>query len=156
MDFFGINGWEFLVLVLLAMFIFGPDKLPKAISDGVKMLRNLRDMARNATNDLSRELGTEISLEDLHPKALIRKHILSEDDERAIRQPIEELVRDVRTDVTGVHGELRKAARDADPRHAGLGRSPSSTPPASAAAVTAAAAAAPPPPAPYAFDEDAT
>ena len=86
MDFFGINGWEFLVLALLAMFIFGPDKLPKAISDGVRMLRNLRDMARNATTDLSRELGTEISLEDLNPKALIRKHILSEEDERAIRQ----------------------------------------------------------------------
>ena len=68
MDFFGIGGWEFLVLILLAMFIFGPDKLPKAISDGVRILRNLRDMARNATTDLSRELGTEISLEDLNPK----------------------------------------------------------------------------------------
>ena len=65
MDFFGIGGWEFLVLILLAMFIFGPDKLPKAISDGVRILRNLRDMARNATTDLSRELGTDISLEDL-------------------------------------------------------------------------------------------
>ena len=156
MDFFGINGWEFLVLILLAMFIFGPDKLPKAISDGVKMLRNLRDMARNATNDLSRELGTEISLEDLHPKTLIRKHILSEDDERAIRQPIEELVRDVRKDVTGVRGDLHKVARDADPRRAALDRSPSPTPPASSAAVTAAGAAPPPPAAPYAFDEDAT
>ena len=81
MDFFGIGGWEFLVLILLAMFIFGPDKLPKAISDGVRILRNLRDMARNATTDLSRELGTEISLEDLNPKSLIRKHILSEEDE---------------------------------------------------------------------------
>jgi sec-independent protein translocase protein TatB len=159
-DFFGINGWEFLVLILLAMFIFGPDKLPKAIADGVKMLRNLRDMARNATSDLSRELGTDIQLEDLHPKALIRKHILSEDDERAIRQPIEELVRDVRKDVTGVRGDLHKVARDADPRRAPLGRSSSSTPSASAAATTAAAvapAAAPPPPAtPYDFDEDAT
>src|ERR1051325_2598538 len=136
------------------MFIFGPDKLPKAISDGVKMLRNLRDMARNATNDLSRELGTEISLEDLHPKALIRKHILSEDDERAIRQPIEELVRDVRKDVTGVRGDLHKVARDADPRRAPLGRSSSSTPSASAAAAVTPAAAPPPPATPYAFDED--
>ena len=152
MDFFGINGWEFLVLILLAMFIFGPDKLPKAIADGVKMLRNLRDMARNATSDLSRELGTDIQLEDLHPKALIRKHILSEDDERAIRQPIEELVRDVRKDVTGVHGELRQVAQEADPRRVPLGRSPSSPPPASAAATTAS----PPPTATYAFDEDAT
>jgi sec-independent protein translocase protein TatB len=116
-DFFGINAWEMLVLVLLAMFIFGPDRLPKAIADGVKMIRNLRDMARNATSDLSRELGTEIALEDLHPKTLIRKHILSEDDERALRKPFEELYRDVRTDVRGVHGDLRQAAQDVDIRH---------------------------------------
>jgi sec-independent protein translocase protein TatB len=117
MDFFGIGGWEFLVLILLAMFIFGPDKLPKAISDGVRMLRNLRDMARNATTDLSRELGTEISLEDLNPKSLIRKHILSEEDERAIRQPLESIYQDVRKDVTGVRGDLQQVARDVDIRH---------------------------------------
>ena len=117
MDFFGINGWEFVVILLLAMFIFGPDKLPKAISDGVRMIRNLRDMARNATTDLSRELGTDIQLEDLHPKTLIRKHILSEDDEQAIRKPLESLYQDVRRDVTGVHSELQQVARDVDIRH---------------------------------------
>ncbi len=107
MDFFGINGWEFVVLLLLAMFIFGPDRLPKAIADGVKMIRNLRDMARNATSDLSRELGTDISLEDLNPKTLIRKHILSEEDERAIRRPLDDLYNDVRNDLKGVQSELK-------------------------------------------------
>ena len=112
MDFFGINGWEFVVLLLLAMFIFGPDRLPKAISDGVRMLRNLRDMARNATGDLSRELGTEISLEDLHPKTLIRKHILSEEDERTLRKPFDDLYQDVRGDLRGVHTDLRGVRED--------------------------------------------
>ena len=156
MDFFGINGWEFLVLILLAMFIFGPDKLPKAISDGVRMLRNLRDMARNATNDLSRELGTDISLEDLHPKALIRKHILSEEDERAIRQPIENLMRDVKSDVTGVRGDLQKVANDVDVRRNPLGRR--SSKPAEDSALPSAPAQAPASPAgaAYTFDDDAT
>jgi sec-independent protein translocase protein TatB len=106
-DFFGINSWEFVVLLLLAMFIFGPDRLPKAIADGVKMIRNLRDMARNATSDLSRELGTDISLEDLNPKALIRKHILSEEDERALRRPLDDLYHDVRNDLRGVQSEIK-------------------------------------------------
>jgi sec-independent protein translocase protein TatB len=106
LEFFGINGWEFVVLLLLALFIFGPDRLPKLIADGVKMLRNLRDLARNATGDLGRELGTDISLEDLNPKALIRKHILSEEDEAAIRQPLDALYRDVRSDLKGVRGGL--------------------------------------------------
>jgi sec-independent protein translocase protein TatB len=60
------------------------------------MLRNLRDMARNATGDLSRELGTNIQLEDLHPKTFLRKHLLSEADEAALRKPLED-----------VYGELR-------------------------------------------------
>ena len=149
MDFFGIGGWEFLVLILLAMFIFGPDKLPKAISDGVRILRNLRDMARNATTDLSRELGTEISLEDLNPKSLIRKHILSEEDERAIRQPMESLYQDVRKDVTGVRGELQRVAKDVDIRHKPVSANgPTAIAPASEAVPASASA--------QTYDDDAT
>jgi sec-independent protein translocase protein TatB len=105
-----LDGWKLLVLVLVGIFVFGPDKLPKAIADGVKMLRNLREMARNATGDLSRELGTDIQLEDLNPKTLIRKHLLSEEDEQALRKPLEDLVQDVKGDLKGVRGELQTVA----------------------------------------------
>ncbi|HEX6869758.1 MAG TPA: Sec-independent protein translocase subunit TatB [Micromonosporaceae bacterium] len=90
-----LNIWELGALVLLALFIFGPERLPKVISDGVRLLRNVRNMARNATSDLSRELGTEVNLEDLHPKTFIRKHVLSEEDERLLRRPFEDAYRDV-------------------------------------------------------------
>jgi len=106
-----LDGWKLLVLALLGVFIFGPDKLPKAIADGVKMLRTLRDMARNATGDLSRELGTDIQLEDLNPKALIRKHLLSEEDERALRKPLEDLYRDVQDDVKGLSADMKSTAQ---------------------------------------------
>jgi len=105
-----LDGWKILVLALLGIFIFGPDRLPKAIADGVKMLRNLRDMARNATGDLSRELGTDIQLEDLNPKAFIRKHVLSEADEQALRRPLEELYQGVRDDVKGLSSEAKETA----------------------------------------------
>src|SRR3712207_7174180 len=91
-----IGGWELIVLVLVGLFIFGPDKLPKAISDGLRMLRQLREMARNATGDLSRELGTDIQLEDLHPKTFLRKHLLSEEDEAALRKPLQGMYDDLR------------------------------------------------------------
>jgi sec-independent protein translocase protein TatB len=102
-----LDGPKLIVLLLLGIFIFGPDKLPKAIADGVRMLRTVRDMARNATSDLSRELGTDIQLEDLNPKALIRKHLLSEEDERALRKPIEDLYKDVQKDLKSVSSELK-------------------------------------------------
>jgi sec-independent protein translocase protein TatB len=100
-----LNWWEFLALLLLALLIFG-DRLPKVLGDGMRMLRNLRSMARNATSDLSRELGTDIQLEDLHPKAFIRKHLLSEEEEDALRKPLRGVYDDIRSDLKGVQSEL--------------------------------------------------
>jgi len=91
-----LNFWEIGVLLLLALFIFGPERLPKVIGDGLRMLRGVREMARNATRDLSREMGTDISLEDLHPKTFIRKHLLSEEDEAQLRRPFEDAYHDVK------------------------------------------------------------
>jgi len=104
-----IGGWEFIVIILVGLFIFGPDRLPKAISDGVKMLRQVRQMARNATGDLSKELGTDIQLEDLHPKTFLRKHLLSEEDEAALRKPLQGIYDDVR----GVAARVKRDAQEA-------------------------------------------
>ncbi|MET7803964.1 preprotein translocase subunit TatB [Micromonospora chersina] len=110
-----LNWWEIGALLLLALLIFG-DRLPTVINDGLRMVRNLRTMARNATGDLSRELGTDIQLEDLHPKAFIRKHLLSEEDEQALRKPLQSMYDNLRSDVTGVHEDLKDVAKAADLR----------------------------------------
>jgi sec-independent protein translocase protein TatB len=129
-----LNGWEIIGLLLLALFIFGPERLPKVISDGVRMLRNLRDLARNATTDLSRELGTEVRLEDLHPKTFIRKHLLSEEEEADLRRPFDDAYQDVRqitadaNDYGRPHPERppapRTGQRDTDPGYRGYGQGP--------------------------------
>jgi sec-independent protein translocase protein TatB len=110
-----LNWWEIGALVLVALLIFG-ERLPKVIGEGLRMLRGLRAMAQNATSDLSRELGTDIQLEDLHPKAFIRKHLLSEEDEAAIRKPLQGLFEDVKADLNGVKADLDQVASAADPR----------------------------------------
>jgi sec-independent protein translocase protein TatB len=92
-----IGGLELLVILLAALFIIGPERLPRVLSDVLGGLRKVRSMARNATADLSRELGTNIELEDLHPKTFIRKHLLSEAEEAALRKPFQDVYRDVRT-----------------------------------------------------------
>lgn len=110
-----LNWWEIGGLLLLALLIFG-DRLPTVINDGLRMVRNLRAMARNATGDLSRELGTDIQLEDLHPKAFIRKHLLTEEDEQAIRKPLQGMYDNLRQDLSGVHEDLKSVAESADLR----------------------------------------
>ena len=108
-----LNWWEILALLMLALLIFG-ERLPKVIGDGLRMLRGLRAMAQNATSDLSRELGTDIQLQDLHPKAFIRKHLLSEEDEDAIRKPLQGLFDEVKQDINGVKADLSEVASAAD------------------------------------------
>ncbi len=108
-----LNWWEIGALLMLALLIFG-ERLPKVIGDGLRMLRGLRAMAQNATTDLSRELGTDIQLEDLHPKAFIRKHLLTEEDEQAIRKPLQGLFDDVKSDINGVKADLDDVASAAD------------------------------------------
>ena len=77
-------GWgELVVLGVLGLLIFGPDRLPKVASDAVRMLRELRSMARGAAADLKAELGPEMAdldLASLHPRRIVGS-ILTEEDE---------------------------------------------------------------------------
>jgi sec-independent protein translocase protein TatB len=91
-----VSGWELIVIVLAGLFIVGPERLPKVLADTMRFLRSIRTMARNATSDLSRELGTTIELEDLHPKTFLRKHLLSETEEADLRRPFQDVFSDVR------------------------------------------------------------
>jgi sec-independent protein translocase protein TatB len=71
-------------------------------------------MARNATGDLSRELGTDFQLEDLNPRTFLRKHVLSEADEASIRRPLQSVVDDLRGTADQVKGDLTSTASALD------------------------------------------
>ena len=77
-------GWpELAFLVVLALFIFGPDRLPKVAADAGRMLRQIRQMAQNASQDIKAELGPEmgdIDLADLNPRRFVRKHLFEDLD----------------------------------------------------------------------------
>jgi sec-independent protein translocase protein TatB len=81
-------GWaEFMVLAVAGLLIFGPDRLPRAIRDFSKMLRELRTMARGAATDLRAELGPEmadIDLRSLHPRRFVEDALFGEDEDANI------------------------------------------------------------------------
>ncbi|GGT28754.1 sec-independent translocase [Nonomuraea spiralis] len=82
---FGLGWMEVGALIVIALLVFGPDKLPQAASQAGKTLRNLRRMANNARDDLRAGLGPEFQNfdpADLNPKNFVRKHLLDdiEDD----------------------------------------------------------------------------
>ncbi|MGW7520666.1 sec-independent translocase [Streptomyces sp. NPDC054796] len=81
--FFDIGPLELLALIVLAVLIFGPDKLPKVIQDVASFIRKVRQFSDNAKEDIRSELGPEFKdfdFEDLNPKNFARKHLLDNDD----------------------------------------------------------------------------
>jgi sec-independent protein translocase protein TatB len=82
--FSGLGWGEVVTLLVIGLFVFGPDKLPKVARDAGRVLRQLRQMANGIQNDLRAELGPEFAdmdLRDLHPKTFVRKHLLEDDDD---------------------------------------------------------------------------
>jgi sec-independent protein translocase protein TatB len=80
-------GWEeLLVLAVLGLLIFGPDRLPKAAQDLGRLLRQLRQMASGAANDLKAELGPELAdvdLRSLNPRRFVEDALFGDDEPAA-------------------------------------------------------------------------
>lgn len=75
---FSFNGWEIFLLIVLAVLIFGPDKLPELARKTARVIAFLRNVANNATRSVKAELGPEyehLQLSDLNPKNLIAKEL---------------------------------------------------------------------------------
>ncbi|MFG2193016.1 sec-independent translocase [Streptomyces sp. NPDC048639] len=78
-----IGTLELVALVILAVLVFGPDKLPKVIQDVSRFIRKIRDFSENAKADIRTELGPEFKdfeFEDLNPKTFVRKQLADNDD----------------------------------------------------------------------------
>ncbi len=82
--FFDIGPLELVALVVLAVLVFGPDKLPKVIQDAMAFIRKVREFSDSAKEDIRRELGPEFKdfeFEDLQPEDVHQE----EPDERRRR-----------------------------------------------------------------------
>jgi sec-independent protein translocase protein TatB len=77
-------GWEeILLLAVIGLVVFGPDRLPKAIRDATRVLRELRAMAQSAANELKSELGPEMAefdLRSLHPRRFVEDALFGDDN----------------------------------------------------------------------------
>jgi sec-independent protein translocase protein TatB len=71
-------------LLVVALLIFGPDKLPAVAKDAAQMLRTVRNMAKDARSQIKTELGpefTDFDLDSLNPRSFVRKHLLEGEDD---------------------------------------------------------------------------
>jgi sec-independent protein translocase protein TatB len=96
---FGLSWGQISIIVLVGVFVLGPERIPTAVRWVTDGLRKLRTMAAGAQAQLNREIGPELDelrrqiadlqslkeiqelrdLRDLHPKRLIGNTILGEE-----------------------------------------------------------------------------
>ncbi len=86
---FGIGLPELMVIGIVAVIVFGPDRLPEFARQAGRFVRQVRNLAQSAQTQLREELGPEyadLKLTDLDPRQAIRKHILEAMEEDDLRE----------------------------------------------------------------------
>ena len=82
---------EVIMLVLLAVLMFGPERIPPFARKAARVYKYLMNIAAGAKDQLAGELGPEfkdLSLSDLNPKTFISKHLLDTEEISAFRETL--------------------------------------------------------------------
>ena len=75
----GVGLQELALIAFIAVFVFGPDRLPDYARMAGRFLYQAKLMATSARDDLRKELGPEfadLELTDLDPRKIVRKHVI--------------------------------------------------------------------------------
>ena len=75
---FDIGIGEIIVIAIIGLLVFGPERLPRAAADAAKWLRQIRSMASGARSELAESAGIDLTetvdtvktLQEFHPRRL--------------------------------------------------------------------------------------
>ena len=131
--FFDIGPLKLVALVIIAVVVFGPDKLPKLVADAMRLLRTIREFSDGAKQDIRKELGPDFDgfeFEDLNPKTFVRKQLAVHGDALGLGE-VRDLKKDISTGATALSARAKESL--ADPLAVGgAGRSREAEPAAAA------------------------
>lgn len=92
---FDVGPAEILVILVVAIVVFGPDKLPQFARQAGRLVRTTRRMMNDARADLAAEMGDDFEglkdLKNLNPREFVRRNVLDglddDDDEAEPEKP---------------------------------------------------------------------
>jgi len=83
---FDINGGEFIILLVVAVFVIGPERMPEYAAKLAKLVRQVRGMADVAKEQLRDQMGSEFDevdwkqydLRQYDPRRIVREALMDE------------------------------------------------------------------------------
>ena len=86
MNVFDINGWEFVILVIVAILVIGPDRMPEYAAKLAKLVKQVRALADTAKGQLREQMGSEFDDVDwkqydprqYDPRRIVREALMDE------------------------------------------------------------------------------
>jgi sec-independent protein translocase protein TatB len=84
---FDIGGWEFILLIVIAVVVLGPERLPEYAAKLGRLVRQARTMAEGAKGQLREQMGPEFDDIDwkqydprqYDPRRIVREALLDPD-----------------------------------------------------------------------------
>ena len=114
----GINGSEFLVIILVAVIVVGPQRLPEYTRKLTQMVRQLRVFLDNARSQIAEEVGPEMAdldLSSLDPRQYDPRKIVRDalgEDIDAIREDLAHPFRSVGSAAKEMSDDAAQAVND--------------------------------------------
>jgi sec-independent protein translocase protein TatB len=83
---FDINGWEFVILMVVAMLVIGPDRMPEYAAKLAKLVKQARGLADTAKVQLREQMGADFDDVDwkqydprqYDPRRIVREALMDE------------------------------------------------------------------------------
>jgi sec-independent protein translocase protein TatB len=76
--FFDLSPLEIVVLLGLAVVLFGPDRLPAAAASAARVLRQIRALSESSREQVREQFGSEFAelrLDQLDPRRFVQEHL---------------------------------------------------------------------------------
>ncbi|MEU6656302.1 Sec-independent protein translocase TatB [Streptomyces sp. NPDC046900] len=86
---FDVGPLEVVALAAVAVFVFGPDKLPRMITETMGFVRRVREFSDSTKQEIRKELGPEFEefdFQDLNPKTFVRKQLNLHGDDIGLKE----------------------------------------------------------------------
>ncbi|QGF24164.1 Sec-independent protein translocase subunit TatB [Raineyella fluvialis] len=106
---FGLGAGEIAIIVVLAVILWGPDKLPELARKTARLIHFLRQVANNAQVTVRNELGPGFEDFDItDPKGSVRRYVMKQGGLDGVEDLVQTL-RDATAEIDEAAADIRRS-----------------------------------------------